>query len=372
MRRIAIVNQKGGCGKTTTAINLAMSLACREKRVLLIDMDPQGHISTGLGVRPEDSERSIYEVLLKGIPITEAIQPLRSNLDGILSDVLLSGFEQVMAGVEGREYRLAESIEAVSDDYDFLILDSPPSVGLLTVNGLFAADELLIPIDSGIFSLDGLEKLMDTIQMIEQAKANRFVVMLLAVNVDRRTRFGRKLLAFLESYFPENFLSTIVDTCTAIRESSSLGKPIHEHNTSCSAFRNYQGLADEILLGKRAGMPAAFDVRDLALWEPGAVTVADLAAAGKPGNPSSDRLVEFVVEAPAEADVKIAGDFNGWSPKELIRLRTDGRQRWCKSLRLKPGVYRYKYVINGTWVPDARNECSVDDNFGGQNSVIQV
>ncbi|HUV12663.1 MAG TPA: AAA family ATPase, partial [Acidobacteriota bacterium] len=167
MRRIAVVNQKGGCGKTTTAINLAMSLALQKRRVLLIDLDPQGHIAAGLGVRPEDSEKSINEVLLGEIPISEAIQPLRKDLDGVLSDIVLSGFEQVMAGVRGREYKLAESLKVVSGTYDFLIVDSPPSMGLLTFNGLLAADELVIPIDASVFALNGLGRLMETIQMIQ-------------------------------------------------------------------------------------------------------------------------------------------------------------------------------------------------------------
>ena len=372
MRRIAIVNQKGGCGKTTTAINMAMSLALRRKRVLLIDLDPQGHIAAGFGVRAEDSEKSIYEVLLGEIPISEAIQPLRKDLDGVLSDIVLSGFEQVMAGVQGREYKLAESVEVVSGTYDFLIVDSPPSLGLLTFNGLLAADELVIPVDASVFSLNGLGRLMETIQMIQKTKGHQFSLMLLAVNIDRRTRFGRKVVATLESRFPEHFFKTVVNTCTAIRESSSLGKPIHEHNRRCSAFHDYPSLADEVLKEEKEGRLAPFNFQDLALEEFSLESPSGLTASREPAESNAARSVEFAVDAPEEADVKIAGNFNGWSPEALTCSKSNGKRRWCTSFSLKPGVYEYKYVINGKWMPDAGNKCGVDDRRGGKNSVIHI
>ena len=372
MRRIAIVNQKGGCGKTTTAINLAMSLALRGRRVLLIDLDPQGHIAAGLGVRVKDSEKSICEVLLGEVPISEAIQPLRKDLDGVLSDIVLSGFEQVMAGVQGRESKLAESSEVVSDIYDFLIVDSPPSLGLLTVNGLLAADELIIPVDASVFSLNGLGRLIETIQMIQKLKDHPFSLMLLAVNIDRRTKFGRKLVATLESRFPEHFFKTVINTCTAIRESSSLGKPIHEHNRRCSAFRDYPGLADEVLREKKEGKLAPFNFQDLALEEFSLGSLLDPTASREPEESKAERLVEFAVDAPEKADVKIAGDFNGWSPEALQCTKSNGKQRWCKSFALRPGVHEYKYEINGKWMPDAGNKYTVDDKYGGRNSVIDV
>ena len=151
MRKIALVNQKGGCGKTTTAINLACFLAGEGKKVLLIDLDPQGHIKVGLAAKVDHPENTVYEVLLGEIPISEAIQTIDENLDVVLSDVVLSAFEQVMAGEHEREYRLAQSLVDIENDYDYLIIDSPPSVGLLTFNGLVAAEEVIIPVDPSFF-----------------------------------------------------------------------------------------------------------------------------------------------------------------------------------------------------------------------------
>jgi len=168
MRIIALVNQKGGCGKTTTAINLASCLANAGKKVLLIDLDPQGHVALGLGIGTEEMDKSIYEVLLGETPITNAIVSLSDNLDAVLSDVVLSAFEQSMAGTPGRENRLRQSLKIVANDYDYLIIDSPPSVGLLTFNGLMASNEVIIPVDPSYFSLHGLGKLLETIQIIEE------------------------------------------------------------------------------------------------------------------------------------------------------------------------------------------------------------
>ena len=161
MRRIALVNQKGGCGKTTTAINLASCLAGKGKKILLIDLDPQGHSAMGFGVKPEQVEKSIYEVLLNEIPLSQAIRGLRENLDAVFSNVVLSAFEQVMAGAPEREYQLSSRLEDIENRYDYLIIDSPPSIGLLTFNGLMASEEAIIPVDSSSFSLHGLGKLKE-------------------------------------------------------------------------------------------------------------------------------------------------------------------------------------------------------------------
>ena len=171
MRRITLVNQKGGCGKTTIAINLASCLAQKGEKVLLIDLDPQGHIALGLGFRPDRPGKSLYELLLGEIPIEEVTYKLKDNLDIIYSDVVLSAFEQVMAGVEGREFKLFRCLKNIHNKYRYIIIDSPPSVGLLTFNGLMASSEIIIPVDPSSFSLNGLDSLLETIRIIEEKRA---------------------------------------------------------------------------------------------------------------------------------------------------------------------------------------------------------
>ncbi|MBN1843221.1 MAG: AAA family ATPase [Deltaproteobacteria bacterium] len=359
MRKIALVNQKGGCGKTTTAINLACCLADDGKKVLLIDLDPQGHSALGLGVESDQIENSIYEVLLGEIPITKAVLTLNKNLDAIFCNVVLSAFEQVMAGAPEREYKLARSLEGIENDYDYLIIDSPPSVGLLTFNGLMACEEVIIPVDSSSFSLHGLGKLLDTIRIIEEKAGHELSVKILATNIDRRTNFCRGVVEALRAHFPEKCFETVIHTCTRLREAASHGEPISEYDRHCVAFRDYQNLTHEIL-----------DVEDAMQAR---IATLELFSEGKElFGKLGERTVTFTFEAPENAVVQIAGDFNNWSAEDLRFMDSPGSPAWQKPILLKPGSYQYKYLIDGHWITDPANRKTVDDFFGGANSVIDV
>ena len=359
MRKIALVNQKGGCGKTTTAINLARFLAAEGKKVLLIDLDPQGHAGLGLGAKGEQPEKTIYEVLLGEIPISEAIQTVAENLDLVLSDVILSAFEQVMAGGHEREYKLAQSLVDIEDQYDYLIIDSPPSVGLLTFNGLVAAEEAIIPVDASSFSLHGLGQLLDTIQIIEEKVDHRLFVKILATNIDRRTNFCKDVVESLRASFPENCFETIINTCTKLREAASQGRAIAEYNKSCAGFRDYQDLAMEIL------------IEEPEMEEKGFTLGALLEAEGLLELPV-EREIVFKLEAPESAMVQIAGDFNEWVPESLHFTESQGRPLWHKSISLRQGSYEYKYLVEDLWIPDPDNETTAADAYGGVNSVINI
>ena len=357
MRKIALVNQKGGCGKTTTAINVASFLAGEGKKVLLIDLDPQGHAGLGLGAKNDQVEKTIYEVLLGEVPIAEAIQTVAENLDVVLSDVILSAFEQVMAGGHEREYKLAQSLVGIEGDYDYLIIDSPPSIGLLTFNGLVAAEEAIIPVDPSSFSLHGLGQLLDTIQIIEEKVDHRLSVKVLATNIDRRTNFCKGLVESLRDRFPENCFETIINTCTKLRESTSRGKAIAEYNKSCASFRDYQDLTTEILSEETEMKEKGFTLGSL------------LEAEGLLESPM-EREIVFKLEAPETAMVQIAGDFNEWVPESLHFTESQGRPLWHKTISLRQGSYEYKYLVHDRWIPDPDNETTADDAHGGVNSVI--
>jgi chromosome partitioning protein len=358
MRRIALVNQKGGCGKTTIAINLASCLAEKGEKVLLIDLDPQGHSALGLGYKPNQSDKSLYEVLLGEITVEDAIQNLRENLDFLHSDMVLSAFEQVMAGVEGREFKLTQCIKAIQNNYGYTIIDSPPSVGLLTFNGLMASSEIIIPVDPSTFSLNGLSKLLETIRIIEEKTKHHLFVRIAPNNIDMRTNFGRKIVEKLKENFPLNCLNNFVHSCTALKEAASLGKPIVDYDRRCNAFRDFQNLTQEII-----------NKTDEAGVEPQNLNV--IMSAANLINPSANRVV-FSLEAPADATVQIAGDFNNWVPESLYRRNLHGKSVWHTMISLEPGVYAYKYVLNGDWISDPTNDNTVDDNRGGKNSLIQI
>ena len=359
MRRIALVNQKGGCGKTTTAVNLSSCLAAEGKKVLLIDLDPQGHSALGLGIKPDRIEKSIYEVMLGDIPVREAILNLRENLSIICSNVVLSGFEQVMAGVSGREYKLTQSLQHVQNEYDFQIIDCPPSVGLLTINGLLASSEAIIPVDPSCFSLDGVDKLLDTIRVIADKTGHKLQTKILPTNVDKRTRFCIELIENLRNRFPGRYFHTVINTCTALREAAGMGRPLIEHNRHCIACRDFKSLTQEVLSMGRKKEVAMGDVEFLMASENDAM---DQAESG----------FEFALEAPEHKPVQIAGDFNDWVPEALDFRKTQGQEVWHKEIPLKPGAYAYKYIIDGHWISDPANNEYVDDHCGGMNSIINI
>jgi chromosome partitioning protein len=378
MRKIALVNQKGGCGKTTTAINLSRCLAGMGKTVLLIDLDPQGHVALGFGVKFDQIQRSVYEVLLGQIPIAQAIRNLRERVDAVLSDVILAAFEVVMAGAQEREFKLRRALDEAPADYDYLIIDSPPSLGLLTFNALLASEEAIIPVEPSFFSLQGLQRLLETIQVVEKKANHRLSVKILATNFDRRTNFCREMFSLLQTRFPEQFLATVIRNCTALREAARQGKPIGEYDQKCSAFADYQGLASEILDRESAWSVThgtTIDFQRLDLGEL-AVETATLAASISEAESGSrqplEREVIFSLEAPAHAVVQIAGNFNNWVPEPLQFTESQVRQVWHKTISLKPGSYEYKYVIDGRWLLDPHNSRAIHDPYGGLNSVLSV
>ena len=247
---IAIANQKGGVGKTTTAINLAASLAVLEKKVLIIDADPQANTTSGLNFAPDnDQQRTLYEVLIGQIGIADAlVQTEMANLHMVPSHINLVGAEIEMLETRGRESLLKEALAPIRGDYDYIIIDCSPSLGLITVNTLTAADSVIIPVQPEFFALEGLGKLLQTIRLVQGGVNPGLTIEGFVVTMfDGRTRVHSQVLAELREHFRELVFDTVIQRNIRLSEAPSHGKPIILYDIMCNGSTNYLNLAREVL-----------------------------------------------------------------------------------------------------------------------------
>jgi chromosome partitioning protein len=251
MRVIASANQKGGCGKTTTAINLSSSLSLKGQKVLLIDFDPQAHATMGLNVKPSDIEKTIYDVIspkknwLWGIE--DILVPIKDNFDLAPSSLILSAFEQELSGLERREHRLFQAIQPIKEQYDFIVIDCPPSIGHLCFNALRACDEVIIPIDMSLFSLRGVAKLIEIIIMLKDKIGHDIKSRALITMYDRRTRYSRTVLEKVQAEFGNNVFDTVIRYNIRLRETADLGLPVGDYDKHAIGHMDYENLAEEVI-----------------------------------------------------------------------------------------------------------------------------
>ena len=247
---IAIANQKGGVGKTTTAINLAASLAALEKKVLIIDADPQANTTSGLNFSPEnDEKRTLYEVMIGDLDIHDAlIQTEISNLHMVPSHINMVAVEIEMLDSEDRESILKKAIAPVKDEYDYIIIDCSPSLGLITVNSLTAADSVMIPVQPEFFALEGLGKLLQTIRLVQNGVNPDLTIEGFVVTMfDGRTKVHSQVLAELREHFKDMVFNTVIQRNIRLSEAPSHGKPIILYDVMCNGSNNYLSLAHEVM-----------------------------------------------------------------------------------------------------------------------------
>lgn len=361
MQIIAIANQKGGCGKTTTAINLSACLAELNRSVLLIDLDPQGHATLGLNIKPEDLDKTMYNVLTpvaeRKTRLDEVIIPISNNLDLAPANILLSAIEQELSGRPERQAKLFQAISIMVNkkSYDYIIIDCAPSLGLLTFNGLRASEQLIAPIETGFFSLQGMSRLVETVNLINKQLNCKIKVRALVTMFDRRTKFAREVKDEIYKYFSGNVFSAIIHNNVRLKEASSYGMPVIAYDKRCRGSEDYSNLAKEVIDWIAVGKKTV-ETENINLKQPEQTT----------------RELKLTYFSPTARSVAVAGDFNEWVAVQENRMISNENGLWSQTIRLQPGKYRYKFVVDGQWIIDPNNPSTELDEAGNINSLLVI
>ena len=245
---IAVANQKGGVGKTTTSVNLSAAFAEMGKKVLLIDCDPQGNATSGLGIEKDGLELSIYDALINDTPMEEIILQTQFGLDMVPSVMDLAGAEVELVNLDDKQYRLKKAVELIKDKYDYILIDCPPSLGHVTLNALTAADSVLLPLQCEFYALEGLSQLLSTVQLVqEQLNGDLRIEGLVLTMYDSRTNLAEQVVEEVKTHFPDMVYATKIPRNVRLSETPSFGKPIFAYASSSKGAQAYMSLAEEVI-----------------------------------------------------------------------------------------------------------------------------
>jgi len=377
MRTIAIANQKGGCAKTTTAINVSAALAAAGWKTLLIDLDPQGHASFGLGANIRSSNNSVYNILTnlpeKRQPLADCIVAISPQFDIVPSNIRLSTLEQELKDQEDAVSSLSRILFSIQETYAYVILDCPPSLGFLTFNALRAADRVIIPIDMSAFTLMGVGKLLGMLELLKKKTGHAPHVNALATLFDRRTKYSQAIIEEIRTFFGERMLQTVIRPNVALKQAVSGGVSIFDFDKNSNGAQDYSALSLDILRIDKAEEAGKSMVPLLSDQAPEAREgMPSIPAVATESLELEKKEVTFQIEAPAAKDVYLAGDFNGWEINNEGMLSSRENGRWEKRVALASGRYRYKFYVDGEWMLDSKNPEQEPNVFGTLDSVLNI
>jgi len=360
MRIISIANQKGGCGKTTTAINLASSLALNNRKVLLIDLDPQAHATLGLNV--EGNKGSLYNVISKLTPhkvgIEDIIVRVANSFDLVPSNILVGTLEQELSDEIGRELKLIEVLSSIQDRYDYILIDCPPNLGFLTVNALRASHEIIVPVETSRFSLQGVDRLMDIINLIRDRLHHPLEAHILITMFDSRLRHSFSMLKQIKEKFADILFDTMIHVNVKLKESVVMGETVASYDKYSRGSKDYFSLAKEVIMAEKKEEQLGNRISSL---------MEEMIQQKTP----EMMTTRFYCEAPGAESVYVTGSFNDWSLDETYRMNKENGS-WVADIPLAPGVYQYRFIVDGKWLDDPSNTAKERNAFGDVNSVVEV
>lgn len=368
MQIISITNQKGGCGKTTTAVNLSAALAANDRRVLMIDLDPQAHATFSLNVK---SDLSIYNVLSKitnkRARLEEIIRHVGENFDMAPSGIILSTLEQELAGEIGRESRLSSVLSSFGGHYDYILIDCPPNLGILTINAIRASKEIIIPVEASRFSLEGLDQLISIIKLVQERLGHTVQYRVLVTNFDSRLRHSFKMLQQIKTDFKDRLFGNIIHVNVKLKEAQNEGMHILNYDKYCRGTKDYSSLAREIITSDKH--PPKEKER-VVLEKTHKVLEQRMRELLRERLPKLTEVV-FSVQAQDAKEVYIAGDFNEWKVNDHSRMEQHNGV-WRKKMRLSTGKYHYRFVIDGQWTEDINNPNKELNPYGTEDSLVEI
>ena len=366
MNVIAITNQKGGCGKTTFAINLAACLGRKGLSVLLIDMDSQGHCGLGLGVKPEETWASLYEVFMGDLSLSNVIVPaVAQGVDLVPGLPDLAFVEQRLAFRQDPETELFKQLAMLGRRYDYVILDSHLALNILAVNAIRAAQQVLIPIELSSFALDGIARVREVVTQMCERHGGYVEIKIVPSRVNMRTRLANTLLKNLRRDLSDELLPVMIRESVRVREAAGVGRPIIDYAPKSTVAEDFLMLT-EMLTGEVDSV-VADEEEALEEDSPRPVSMTFSESMGFVG----ERRVVLSYHHFMGRELQIAGDFNDWIPDYLVETRTfNGTVQ--KVLKIPPGAYQYRVIIDGEWQEDPVNPVRVPNDMGGTNSVLRV